>query len=157
MNNLEKEALELALENSIKKFIETKAQEDFNVLLDNLLYCEVEMAAILKMDDLAKERLAALKEGETLDVKGLSYFPAFLRGGDGKNYVPIFSKHEYVVENFKENRIFVNWKFSDLIQTEISRHEQVAGFVLNPFNHSLVFPKDLIVIINDYIKNNLAK
>ncbi len=78
---------------------------------------------------------------------------------EGEKYIPAFTDHNALIEfrnaQAEGCQAFV-MSFAD-IESVVENFEYIAGFVVNPFEHNLPFPKDFIISIKKSIMAQMEK
>ena len=131
------------IEKMVDAFIEEGTNELFATLVEALIDTEV----ILINNDLDGTNLKKFGEG--------AITPLVITDSQKKNYIPLFTRSEQIINDEIKKKPRVNYVFKDLCNDSIIKSDYLEGYVLNPFTQGLKLPKELINIVIKYNKENV--
>lgn len=136
------------LEKEIAKFHKTNDIEYYNNILNLLPYC------ILRIPTYLEKTPIINKKGQVIVSKDNTILFKIITDNDGNKYFPVFtSKEEYIkMPNVKDASIY-HLEFKHIVGL-FTKKNDIVGISINPTGKNIIIEKDIILEIDEIIKQN---
>lgn len=143
---------EQRLDELVAKFVETKDNHDFAVLMD-LMEKSTVLIPAAPPKVLSPEAVAAIKAGQSIPVdKNNQPMVCLMNKNGGGKIFPIFTSREQIPKD-KMPPVVMTAPFQAVIAMMMSNKDQVSDIVVNPFTHGVVLNDKLVELADKRFKN----